>query len=165
MVDILFGYFAYLHSLYTVVELHTNFVLIHFGRQPIFQPKVKAGSSTNFWNIFGSEKFLVYWVISAKWFTHFRNFVRKISAAIFNSVGNSMHRTNTVLRKTTPNHYVAAVFNCLFSKTNMKLFAFGAFLAESLPNKLILVLSVHKTLRIDPSGSIWMNSGEGLPCL
>ena len=34
IVDALFGYFAYLHSLYTVVELHTNFVLIHFGRQP-----------------------------------------------------------------------------------------------------------------------------------
>ena len=26
--DALFGYFTYLHSLYTVVELHTNFVLI-----------------------------------------------------------------------------------------------------------------------------------------
>ena len=35
IVDALFGYFAYLHSLYTVVvELHTNFVFIHFGRQP-----------------------------------------------------------------------------------------------------------------------------------
>ena len=34
IVDALFGYFAYLHSLYTVVELHRNFVLIHFGRQP-----------------------------------------------------------------------------------------------------------------------------------
>ena len=33
--DALFGYFAYLHSLYTVVELHTNFVLIHVGRQLI----------------------------------------------------------------------------------------------------------------------------------
>ena len=33
IVDALFGNFAYLHSLYTVVELHTNFVLLHFGRQ------------------------------------------------------------------------------------------------------------------------------------
>ena len=31
-VDALLGYFAYLHSLYAVVELQTNFVLIHFGR-------------------------------------------------------------------------------------------------------------------------------------
>ena len=28
IVDALFGYFVYLHSLYTVVELHTTFVLI-----------------------------------------------------------------------------------------------------------------------------------------
>ena len=35
VVDALFGYFAYLHSLYTVVEVHTNFVLLHFGRQPM----------------------------------------------------------------------------------------------------------------------------------
>ena len=35
IVYVLFGYFAYLHSLYTVVELHTNFVLILFGRQSI----------------------------------------------------------------------------------------------------------------------------------
>ena len=35
IVDVLFGYFTYLHSLYTVVELHKDFVLIHFGRQPI----------------------------------------------------------------------------------------------------------------------------------
>ena len=34
IVDALFSNFAYLNSLYTVVELHTNFVLIHFGRQP-----------------------------------------------------------------------------------------------------------------------------------
>ena len=34
MVDALFGYFTYAHSLYTVVELHTNLVLIDFGRQP-----------------------------------------------------------------------------------------------------------------------------------
>ena len=34
IVDALFGCFVYLHSLYTVVELHTNFVWIHFGRQP-----------------------------------------------------------------------------------------------------------------------------------
>ena len=26
---------TYIHSLYTVEELHTNFVLIHFGRQPL----------------------------------------------------------------------------------------------------------------------------------
>lgn len=32
VVDALFGNFAFLLSLYTVVELHTNFVLIHFGR-------------------------------------------------------------------------------------------------------------------------------------
>ena len=36
IVDGLFGNFAYLHSLYTVVEMHTSFVLIHFGRQPKF---------------------------------------------------------------------------------------------------------------------------------
>ena len=36
IIDALFGYFTYLHSLYTVVELYTNFVLIHFGRQPFF---------------------------------------------------------------------------------------------------------------------------------
>ena len=35
IVDALFGYLAYLHCLYTVVELHTNFILIHFGRQPL----------------------------------------------------------------------------------------------------------------------------------
>ena len=34
MVDTLFGNFAYLHNLYTAVELHTNFVLIHFESQP-----------------------------------------------------------------------------------------------------------------------------------
>ena len=34
IVDALFGNFAYLFSLYTVVELHKNFVLIHFERQP-----------------------------------------------------------------------------------------------------------------------------------
>ena len=31
IVDALFGYFAYLYSLDTVVELHTNVVLMHFG--------------------------------------------------------------------------------------------------------------------------------------
>ena len=36
IVDVLFGYFAHLHSLYIVVELHTNFVLVHFGRKPYF---------------------------------------------------------------------------------------------------------------------------------
>ena len=35
IVDALFGYFAYLHNLYTVVQLHTNFVLIHFETQSI----------------------------------------------------------------------------------------------------------------------------------
>ena len=30
IVDALFGNFAYLHNFYTVVELYTNFVLIHF---------------------------------------------------------------------------------------------------------------------------------------
>ena len=35
IVDALFDYFIYVRSLYTVVELHTNFVLIHFGRQPL----------------------------------------------------------------------------------------------------------------------------------
>ena len=30
----LFDNFAYLHNLYTVVELHTNFVLIDFESQP-----------------------------------------------------------------------------------------------------------------------------------
>ena len=35
IVDALFGYFAYLHSFYTVVvELYKNFELIHFRRQP-----------------------------------------------------------------------------------------------------------------------------------
>ena len=33
MTDPIVGYFAYLHSLYTVAKLHRNFVLIHFGRQ------------------------------------------------------------------------------------------------------------------------------------
>ena len=36
IVDALFRYFLYLHSLYTVVEVHTNFVLIHFGRLAAF---------------------------------------------------------------------------------------------------------------------------------
>ena len=35
IVDALFDNFAYLHYLYTVVELHTNFVLIHFESQPL----------------------------------------------------------------------------------------------------------------------------------
>ena len=34
IVDALSGNFVYLHSLYTVIELHTNFVLINFERQP-----------------------------------------------------------------------------------------------------------------------------------
>ena len=33
--DALFFDFAYLYSLYTVVELHTNFVLINIERQPM----------------------------------------------------------------------------------------------------------------------------------
>ena len=41
IVAALFDNFPYLHSLYTVVELHTNFVLIHFGRQPIYAVYVK----------------------------------------------------------------------------------------------------------------------------
>ena len=39
IVDALFGNFAYLHNLYTVVELYTNFVLIHFGSQPSLNEK------------------------------------------------------------------------------------------------------------------------------
>ena len=35
IVDALFDYFACLHNSYTVVELHSNFVLLHFGRQPV----------------------------------------------------------------------------------------------------------------------------------
>ena len=35
-VDVLFGNFAYLHKLNKIVELHTNFVLIHFESQPIY---------------------------------------------------------------------------------------------------------------------------------
>ena len=34
--DALFGNFAYLQNLYTVVELHTNIVLIHFESQPTY---------------------------------------------------------------------------------------------------------------------------------
>ena len=33
IVDALFANFAYLHNLYSVVELHKNFVLIHFESQ------------------------------------------------------------------------------------------------------------------------------------
>ena len=40
IVDALFGYFAHLHHLHTVVELHKNFILIHFGRQPLFKTYV-----------------------------------------------------------------------------------------------------------------------------
>ena len=47
--DALFGYFAYLHSLYTVVELHTNFVLIHFGRQPYYTFTVSRCNSCFFY--------------------------------------------------------------------------------------------------------------------
>ena len=34
IVDALFDNFAYLHNLYTVVELHMNFLYIHFEGQP-----------------------------------------------------------------------------------------------------------------------------------
>ena len=34
IVDVLFGNFAYLHKLNKIVELHTNFVLLHFESQP-----------------------------------------------------------------------------------------------------------------------------------
>ena len=34
IVDALFDNFAYLHNLYTILELHTNFVLMHFESQP-----------------------------------------------------------------------------------------------------------------------------------
>ena len=30
VIDALFGNFTYLHNLYNVVELHTNFELLHF---------------------------------------------------------------------------------------------------------------------------------------
>ena len=36
IVDALFANFAYLHSLYTVVKLYTNFVSIHFESLPIY---------------------------------------------------------------------------------------------------------------------------------
>ena len=41
IIDALFGNFVYLHNLYTVVELHTNYVLIHFKRQLLldFRPR------------------------------------------------------------------------------------------------------------------------------
>ena len=35
IVDALYSYLVYLQGSYTVVELHTNFVLIHFGWQPM----------------------------------------------------------------------------------------------------------------------------------
>ena len=42
IVDALFGYSVYVHSLYTAVELHTNIMLIHFGRQPRFASRVNV---------------------------------------------------------------------------------------------------------------------------
>ena len=61
--DALFGYFIYLHSLYAAVELHINFVLIHFGRQPthyaIFFSKLLcmlAFSTYNRKSMFSSSK-------------------------------------------------------------------------------------------------------------
>ena len=36
IVDALFDNFAYLHNLYTIVELHTNIVFLHFVSQPVF---------------------------------------------------------------------------------------------------------------------------------
>ena len=41
IVDALFGNFAYLHNLYIVLERFTNFVLIHFGRQPLSTEECK----------------------------------------------------------------------------------------------------------------------------
>ena len=35
IVDALFGNFAILHNLYTVIELHTSIVLIHFESRPM----------------------------------------------------------------------------------------------------------------------------------
>ena len=40
IVDALLGYFAYLHSLYTVIELHTNFVFIHFWNHNLIVHKL-----------------------------------------------------------------------------------------------------------------------------
>ena len=37
IVDALFGNFAYLHNLYAVVELHTNFALTYFESQPVLE--------------------------------------------------------------------------------------------------------------------------------
>ena len=42
IVDALFDNFRYLHSLCTVIELHTNFVLIHFGRQPLCEKQSRS---------------------------------------------------------------------------------------------------------------------------
>ena len=36
VVDALLGNFAYVHNLYSAVELHTNFALLHFGSQLLF---------------------------------------------------------------------------------------------------------------------------------
>ena len=41
IVDVLLGYFTWLQW-YTVVELHTNFVLIHFRRQPQYTSNVNV---------------------------------------------------------------------------------------------------------------------------
>ena len=35
--DALLANFAYLHNLYTVVEMHTNVALLHFESQPNFR--------------------------------------------------------------------------------------------------------------------------------
>ena len=40
LVDALFGNFADLHNLYIVVELHTNFVLIHCESQPLYRTSI-----------------------------------------------------------------------------------------------------------------------------
>ena len=41
IVDVLFGNFAYPHNLYTVVELHSNYLWIQFEIQPMFQVENK----------------------------------------------------------------------------------------------------------------------------
>ena len=42
IVNALFGNFAYLHNLYSVVELHTNFVLKHLESQPAYIIKLPS---------------------------------------------------------------------------------------------------------------------------
>ena len=59
-VDALFGYFAYLHNLYTAVELYTNLILIYFGSQPLTSNKqthylLDCGSGLNKFFLFCFE--------------------------------------------------------------------------------------------------------------